>query len=167
MEKALNEQVQAELYSAYLYMAMSAHFESVNLAGFANWFSIQAQEEYFHAKKFYDYIIERGGKITLLPIDGPPNEWKTPISAFEDGYKHEQLVTSRINALVDLSIELKDHATTAMLQWFVSEQVEEEANASGILEKIKLAGPEGSGLFMIDNELSQRIFDAAEYGSGE
>jgi ferritin len=167
MEKAINEQINAETYSAYLYMSMSAHFKSANLDGFANWFSVQCYEELFHAKKFYDYLLERGGKVTLLPIQGPPTEWSSPEKAFEDAYRHEQLVTGRINDLVNLAIEEKDHATNAMLQWFVGEQVEEEANASGILEKIKLAGNQGSGLFLLDRELALRTFNAQEYQGQE
>ncbi len=166
MEKALNDQINAELYSAYLYMAMSAHFSSLNLEGFANWFAIQAQEEAAHAKKFYDYVLESGSRVTLSQIDQPPSEWKDAENAFEEVYKHEQYVTSRINDLVNLAIEEKDHATNVMLQWFVSEQVEEEANASGILEKVRLAGTKGSGLFMMDRELAQRSYDASEYENG-
>ena len=165
MEKALNDQINAELYSAYLYMAMASHFKSINLDGFANWFSVQAYEEFFHAKKFYDFVLERGGKVMLFPIEGPPKEWQSADKAFEDAYKHEQYITGRINDLVDLAILEKDHASNTMLQWFVTEQVEEEANASGILEKLRLAGNQGSGLFLIDRELAARVFNAQEYQS--
>lgn len=163
LEEAINQQINAEIYSAYLYMSMSAHCTSINLKGFANWMQVQAQEEFMHAKKFYDYLLNRGGRVKLLTVQGPPVEWKSVQHIFESTYEHEQEVTRRINALVDLAIKESDHATNAMLQWFVTEQVEEEANASEVLERIKLAGGEGSGLFMIDSELGARTFVAAEY----
>jgi ferritin len=158
IEKAINQQINAEMYSAYLYMSMSAHFRSINLAGAANWMRVQAQEEMVHATKFYDYLLERGGKVTLTAIEGPETEWKSPLAVFEAGYKHEQKVTSLINALVDLAIKESDHATNAMLQWFVTEQVEEEANADAIIQKLRLTKGEGGGLFMIDQELATRVF---------
>jgi len=163
IEKALNEQINAELFSAYLYMSMSACFLDKNLEGFGNWMYIQALEEFAHAKKFYSFVIERGGRVKFTKIDEPRNEWENAEKVFEDAYAHEQYITERINNLVDMAMDEKDHATGVMLQWFVSEQVEEEANASAVLEKIRLAGSKGSGLFMIDRELSQRNFDAAEY----
>ncbi len=163
MEQALNDQINAELYSAYLYMAMSAHFSDQNLDGIANWFAVQAQEEIAHVKKFYDYVLECGSRVIFGQIDQPPSEWKDAETAFEDAYKHEQYITGRINDLMNLAIEEKDHATNVMLQWFVSEQVEEEANASGLLEKFRLAGSKGSGLFMMDMELAKRSFNASEY----
>ena len=163
IEKALNEQINAELFSAYLYMSMSAYFLDKNLEGFGNWMYIQALEEFAHAKKFYSFVIERGGRVKLTRIEEPGNEWENAEKVFEDAYAHEQYITERINKLVNMAMDEKDHATGVMLQWFVSEQVEEEANASAVLEKIRLAGSKGSGLFMIDRELSQRNFDAAEY----
>lgn len=162
IEKALNEQVNAELYSSYLYLSMSSYFQSISLKGFANWMSAQAQEELSHAMKFYDYIIERGGKVSLEKIDAPPREWSSPLKVFEDTYKHEQKVTSLINSLVDLAISEKDHATNNMLQWFVAEQVEEEANASEILDQLKIIGDEKRNLFMIDRELGQRVYKPAK-----
>ena len=158
IEKAINEQINAELYSAYLYLSMSAHFRSINLVGAANWMRVQAQEEMVHALRFYDYVLERGGKAALAAIEGPETEWKSPLAVFEAGYKHEQYVTSRINSLVDLAIKESDHATNAMLQWFVTEQVEEEANADAVIQKLKLTKGEGGGLFMIDQELGTRVF---------
>jgi ferritin len=163
IEEAINKQINAELYSAYLYMSMSANCSAMNLEGFANWFYVQGLEEFMHAKKFYDFLISRNGRVKLAGIAGPPTDWKSAESMFEETYKHEQHVTSLINALVDLSIEESDHATNAMLQWFVTEQVEEESNASSILEKIKLTGSQGSGIFMLDQELAKRVFIAAEY----
>ena len=158
MENALNEQHNAELYSGYLYLAMSAWFQSVNLSGFAAWMRVQAQEELVHAMKFYDYINERGGRVTLKTIDGPPSEWESPLAAFEGAYAHEQKVTGMINDLVDLAREEHDHATEIFLQWFVTEQVEEEDSANEVVQKIKLMGEASGGLFMLDRELGQRTF---------
>lgn len=158
MEKSLNDQINAELYSAYLYLSMSAYFESINLAGFANWMKIQAQEEVAHAMKFYDYLVERGGRVTLLTIDAPPTTWSSPLSAFEDVYEHEQKVTSLIHTLMDLALAEKDHASVSMLRWFVDEQVEEESSADTIVEKLKLVGEKGRGIFMLDQQLGQRVF---------
>ena len=158
MEDALNEQHNAELYSGYLYLAMSAWFQSINLSGFAAWMRVQAQEELVHAMKFYDYINERGGRVTLKTIDGPPSEWDSPLAAFEGAYAHEQKVTGMINGLVDLAREEHDHATEIFLQWFVSEQVEEEDSANEVVQKIKLMGEASGGLFMLDRELGQRTF---------
>ena len=139
MEKSLNEQVNAEFYSAYLYLSMAAYFKEENLDGFANWMTVQAQEERDHAMKLFDYIIRRGAKVTLTSIDEPQTEWDSPLAAFEHVLKHERYVTSLINNLVDLSIEQKDHATNNFLQWYVNEQVEEEENAMDNLGKLKLA----------------------------
>lgn len=161
MEKALNEQLNAEAFSAYLYMSMSAYFKSCNLPGFAHWMDIQAQEEYIHSRKFYDYIIQRGGKIKLGKIDAPDTEWASPLAIFEAALKHEQHITSRINSLVDLAIKEKDHAAGIFLHWFVTEQVEEEENAGGIVEQLKLIADSRSGIFMLDRELGQRQSPAA------
>jgi len=156
MEIALNKQINAELYSSYLYLSMAAYFESVDLAGCANWMRAQTQEEIFHAMKMYDFLNERGGRVKLTAIEAPPTEWESPLAVFEHAYKHEQLVTSLINDLMELAISEKDHATQIFLQWFVSEQVEEEASANEVVQKLKLAGD--SGLFMVDRELGQRVF---------
>lgn len=158
MQEALNKQLNAELYSAYLYLSMSAHFQSLNLAGFANWMRVQAQEELAHALKFYDYVNERGGRVVLQPVEAPPAAWDSPLAVFEHVYQHEQKVTGMINKLVDLAVEARDHATNNFLQWFVSEQVEEEASANEVVQKLKLAGDAASALFMIDRELAQRVF---------
>lgn len=157
IEEALNRQINAELYSAYLYLSMSAHFQTLNLKGFANWMRVQALEEFTHADKFYGFVLDRGGRVTLTAIDGPPTKWASPLAIFQEAYKHEQKVTGLINALVDLAIKEKDHATNTFLQWFVNEQVEEEANADGIAQQLKLVG-DGSGLLMLDRELAQRVF---------
>lgn len=158
LQDALNDQLNAELYSSYLYLSMSAYFQSANLAGFAGWMRIQAQEELVHVMKFYDYIGERGGKVTLGAVDGPPTEWKSPLAAFEQAYAHEQMVTGRINDLVNLAIDERDHATNGFLQWFVTEQVEEEATADAVVQKLKLIGDDGGGMFMVDQEMGARVF---------
>ncbi len=158
MEDALNGQINAELYSAYLYLSMSADFQSKNLRGFANWMRVQAQEEMVHAMKIYDHVNERGGRVALKPVDGPPTEWALPLAAFEDAYKHEQKVTGLINDLVSLASSEGDNAANIFLQWFVTEQVEEEASADEVVQKLKLIGDSGNGLFMLDQELAQRIF---------
>jgi ferritin len=155
---ALNQQLNAELYSSYLYLSMSAYFETKNLKGFANWMRVQAQEELMHAMKFYGYINGRGGRVTLTKIEGPPTQWDSPRAVFEHVYQHEQKVTGLINNLVDVALSESDHATNNFLQWFVAEQVEEESSADGIVQKLKLIGDAGEGLFMIDQELGQRIF---------
>jgi ferritin len=158
MEKALNQQINAELYSAYLYLSMSAHFQASNLKGFANWMRVQAMEEFTHADKFSTYVLDRGGRVVLTAIAGPPVTWKSPLAVFEETARHEQKVTALIDALVDLAIKEKDHATNNLLQWFVSEQVEEEANAQALAQQLKLIGEDGQGLLMLDRELAQRVF---------
>lgn len=158
LEKALNEQLNAELYSAYLYLSMSAYFSDIGLDGFANWMRVQAKEEQFHAMKFYDYINERGGRVILAAIDAPQTEWESPLACIEAVLEHEQKVTSLVNGLVDLAIQEKDHATNIFLQWFVTEQVEEEDNVNAVLNKLRLLNGEGNGMFILDKELSTRIF---------
>jgi len=158
VEEELNKQLNAELYSAYLYLSMSAFLASKNMSGFANWMRIQFEEEQAHAIKIYDYIIDRGGRVILTQIESPKREWKDIIEVFEGVLAHEQKITGEINNLVNVAIGEKDHATVNMLQWFVSEQVEEEATASDILEQLKFVNGKGSGLFMIDRELKQRTF---------
>ncbi|WP_414468980.1 ferritin [Methanobacterium sp. ACI-7] len=155
---ALNSQLNAELYSSYLYLSMEAYFESIDLSGFAKWMRAQAQEELMHAMKFYDYIVIRGERVTLSAIEGPQVEWKSPLAVFEHVYEHEQKVTGMINDLVDLSTSESDHASVNFLQWFVAEQVEEEESANGVLQRIKLTEDSKSGLFMLDSELGQRVF---------
>ncbi len=158
MEKAINGQINAELYSSYLYFSMPAYFDSVNLSGFSHWMRVQAMEEQAHTKKFYDFLTARGGRVTLSSIDAPPTKWKTPLAAFENVLKHEQLVTGLINDLVDISVKIKDHATNSFLMWFVDEQVEEEETADGIVQSLKLNENNPGGLFMIDKEVGQRMF---------
>ena len=155
VEKALNEQVVAELYSSYLYLSMSADLDDKNLPGFAHWMKVQAQEELYHGIKIYEYILERGGTIALDTIDRPQSTWKDPLAIFKAAYKHETKVTGMINKLVDLAIKEKDHATNNFLQWFVEEQVEEEASADGIVQKLTLVKG-GSGILMLDKEMGGR-----------
>ena len=156
MQKALNGQVNAELYSSYLYLSMNAYFKSINLDGFANWMYAQAQEELMHAMKFYDFINQRGGRTLLAAIEAPPDQWDSPLAVFEDTLKHEKKVTGLINGLVDIAMEERDHATQIFLQWFVTEQVEEEESVGNVLEQLKLLGDAKQGLFMMDRELATR-----------
>ena len=158
MEEALNGQVNAELYSAYLYLSMESYFKSLNLNGFANWMRVQTQEEVTHAMKIYDFVNERGGRIILKAIDGPQTEWDSPLAVFEAVYVHEQKVTGLINDLVDLAIKEKDHATNTFLQWFVNEQVEEESSADEVVQQLKMMENAPGGMFMLDRELGQRVF---------
>jgi ferritin len=156
MYKLLNEQINEEMFSAYLYLAMSAWCESNNLKGAAIWFSSQAQEEMIHAMKFYNFIIERGEAVELKELAKPKKQWKSLLEAYEDAYKHEQHITGKIYDLVNLAIELKDHGTNQMLQWYVSEQVEEEASADEVVQKLKFAKDAPGALYMIDKELGTR-----------
>jgi len=158
MTEALNEQINKEIYSAYLYLSMSAYSTFIGLKGFANWFMVQYQEEMTHAMKIYDYINDQGGQVKLLAVEQPPTEFGSPLEMFEKTLEHEKFVTKRINDLVDLAIKEKDHASNIFLQWFVTEQIEEEANDNEIISKLKLVGKEGNGLFMIDKELAARVF---------
>ena len=158
MTEALNQQVNEELFSAYLYLSMSAHFDHQNLKGTASWFRVQTQEEMVHAMKLFDFITERGGAVNLKQIKGPDTEWESPLAAYEAAYKHECYISSCINTLVDLARAEGDHATENFLQWFVTEQVEEEASADGVVQQLKLAGDQGPGLFMVDRELGTRVF---------
>jgi ferritin len=156
MLDALNEQINAELYSAYMYQAMAAYFEAGNLRGFAHWMQLQAKEEQGHAKKMYDFLVDRGGRVALKAIAAPPAEWKSALAVFEDTYAHEQKVTGLIHKLVDLAGAEKDHAATVFLAWFVTEQVEEEAHASEIVEKLKMIKEHPQGLLMLDAHLGAR-----------
>ena len=159
MEKALNEQINKEMYSAFLYMSMSAQSTNIGLPGFANWFMVQYNEEMEHAMKIYDYVNNQGGKVKLMAIDEPLSDFKDPMDMFKRTLKHEQFVTKCINELVNLSIKEKDHATQIFLQWFVTEQIEEEGNDNDIISKLELAGTKGNGLFMVDKELSTRVYN--------
>jgi ferritin len=156
MQAALNRQLNAELYSGYLYLSMNAYFKALNLDGFANWMYYQAQEELTHGMKFYDFINQRGGQVVLGQIEAPPTTWGSPLAVFEATLAHEQKVTGLINDLMEVALSERDHATQIFLQWFVSEQVEEEESVGGVLEQLKLMGAAEGGLFMIDRELAKR-----------
>lgn len=156
IEDAINDQINKEFYSYYLYLSMGAYFDTSNLRGFGQWLKIQAKEEAGHAMKLYEYLISRGGHVVLQRIDAPPSAWKAHKDVFEDAYKHEQRVTGLITKLVELAKAEKDHSTEVFLQWFTTEQVEEEAAANEILQKLRLVGKEGSALFMLDAELGKR-----------
>ena len=158
MLKALNAQLNAEWYSSYLYVSMAAYFEDLNLKGFANWMSVQAQEEHAHGQMFYNQLNDRRGRVTLTAIAAPPTEWESPEKVFAHVLEHEQMVTGLINKLVDLAQAESDHATRNFLQWFVAEQVEEEANADAILRQLNLVGDNPHALLMLDRELAMRVF---------
>jgi ferritin len=157
MSEALSRQINAEFYSAYLYMSMASYSNAMSLKGAANWFYIQAQEEMAHTKKMYDYIESQGSRPALYAIDQPPSDFKSLLHAFEETLAHEKMVTGRIADLANLAHDEKDHATQIFLQWFVTEQVEEEETAQGIVDRLKLAGDSGPGLFMVDGELAARV----------
>jgi ferritin len=156
VEDALNKQLNAELYSSYLYLAMSAYMVILPLKGFASWLRIQSREELAHAIKFYDYIIESGGSVKLTAIDAPKTSWKSAGAVFDQVYAHEQKVTGLINGLMDIAIKDKDYATQNFLSWFVKEQIEEEANACEIVAKIKMIGDIPGHLLYLDHELGKR-----------
>ena len=156
MEVALNQQVNAELWSAYLYLSMSYDMDNKGYEGMASWFALQAKEEFEHATRFMKYIGEIDGKVLLMPIDEVKQEWNSPKDAFDDTLKHEKIVTEKIHKLMDLAIELKDYATQNMLKWFIDEQVEEEDTVRKILEKLKRIESSPAGLYALDKELGKR-----------
>ena len=162
LNEAINKQINAELYSAYLYLSMAAYFESSNLPGAANWMRLQSQEELAHAMKFFDHIHERGGQVQLMAIDAPPIEFEAPLAVFKMAYEHEQKVTGMIHDLYKLAVEQNDYPALSMLQWFVDEQVEEEQSALAVVEQLEMIGDNKMGLFMIDRELGQRQPEAEE-----
>lgn len=156
MESALNEQVNKEFYSAYLYLAMSAYCNKFGLPGFSHWMRLQYEEESLHVTKMYDYILGQGGEVHLKAIEEPPKEFGNPLEIFEKTMEHEQFVTRSIHSLMSLAIEEKDYATQTFLQWYVTEQVEEESNVQDILNPLKMVGNDKGGLMMIDQKLSGR-----------
>lgn len=164
MQKAFNDQINKELYSEYLYLAMQAYFERLNLKGFVNWFTVQVQEEHAHAMGMYNYVHERGGEVELEAIDKPKHDWASPLDCFENVLEHEEFVTSRINALMDVAEEVKDRAALSFLDWYLKEQVEEEANVGGVLATLKLIGDDKKALLMLDKELAARTFVAPVIG---
>jgi ferritin len=157
MQDGLNGQFNAELYSAYLYLSMAAYYESIGMPGFASWMRVQRLEELVHAMKFFDYIVEGGGRVLLRPVDGPPTEWEGgALGPFEAAYAHEQKVTGLINALVEIAREENDAPTEEFLQWYVEEQVEEEESTSAVVESIKAAGGSVEEFEKLDGELAMR-----------
>ena len=158
--KYLNEQVNFEIYSAYVYLSMAAYCESVDLSGFSNFFKVQSQEELFHAMKFYDYIFQKNGIVTLEQIEKPNSNYENIAHVFEIGYEHEQIVTSKIYKIADIATEEKEHSTLSLLNWFINEQVEEENNFNTILKKIKRAENNPAALYMLDDELATRVYVA-------
>ena len=156
MQDALNNQINEEFYSSYLYLSIAANFEEKKLKGFANWFKIQSQEEYGHAMKFYGFIVQTGGVVKLKQIEAPKTSWKSVVEAFKDTLAHEKKITGLIHKLVDLAMQSKDYATNNFLQWFVTEQVEEEATVEEILHKLEMIGDNKGGLYMLDREMGAR-----------
>lgn len=158
MEKAFNDQINKEFYSEYLYLSMQAYFERLNLKGFVNWMQVQVQEEHAHALGMFDYLNQRGGSVVLEAIDKPETEWKSPLHVFEEVLKHEEFVTSRINALMDVAEEVKDRAAMSFLDWYLKEQVEEEDNVGNVLATLKLIGDDKNALLLLDKDLAARTF---------
>ncbi len=156
MQDAINDQINKEMYSAYLYLAMAAHFQAESLPGFAQWMHVQQGEETGHAMKFFHYIYERGGKVALQAIDQPPATFKTPLAIFEQVLQHEQKITKSITRLYELALKEKDYPTQIMLQWFIKEQVEEEQNDMQIIEQLKMVGDAPIALIMLDRQLAGR-----------
>ena len=160
VQDAINEQINAELYSAYLYLSMAQYFEAEGLAGFANWFKIQFQEEQAHATIFMNYVNQRGGRVMLKAIDAGPTTWDSPMEVFRATLEHEQKVTALINSLYTLAMQEEDYATRDRLNWFVGEQVEEEDNCRALIDKLRLIGDNGMGLYMLNTELAARTYAA-------
>ena len=158
VESAINQQINAEFHSAYLYLSMSSYCQSIGMAGCANWLKVQYQEELAHATHFFDYVLERGGRVILTPIAAVDTEFKSVMHVFEETLQHELKVTGLINNLMDTAIRESDHAAKSFLQWFVDEQVEEEANVEQILNNLRLINGEGQGLLMMDREMQARVF---------
>lgn len=162
VERAVNEQIHAEFFSFYLYLSVAAYFTSRHLDGFSHWMRIQAQEEFRHAMKLFDYINERGGLVELMALEAPQREWSSPSAAIEAVLEHERFISGRINELVDLADAENDHATKVLLHWYVNEQVEEEATADTLFHQVKMVEESPHGLLMIDRELAGRTLPAAE-----
>ena len=159
IQDALNDQMNAEIASAYLYLSMAGYYESRSFRGMAHWMQIQAREEWRHAMKFFDHIVERGGRVALRQINAPKEKWNSIQEPFQDALSHECQITGRIHGLVKLAASEADFATQAFLQWFVNEQVEEEANSLMIVERLKLVGDGNVGLLFLDSELAKRAAD--------
>ena len=164
LENAMNEQIKHEMFSSYLYLSMSAYFNSIGLEGMAHWMRIQAYEENLHGMKFFDHINDREGRVHLLAIDQPQTEWSSPLDAWKAAYKHEQFISAKINDLFRLANETGDYASIPLLNWFVTEQIEEEASTSKVAQRLDRIGDSGQGLVMLDNELAARAMPATQAG---
>lgn len=164
LEKAFNNQINKEFYSEYLYLSMLAYFERMNLQGFKNWMNVQMQEEHAHAMGMFNYLHERGGKVELQSIDKPRTDWASPLEVFEHVLEHEKYVTSLINELMDVAEEVKDRAAISFVDWYLKEQVEEEANVSNVLKTLKLICNDTNCLYMYDKELATRVFNPPVIG---
>lgn len=164
LQAAFNEQINKELYSEYLYLAMKTYFMEQNLMGFVNWFDVQVQEEHAHAMGMFNYLNERGGEIDLMAIDKPVFNGKNTLEIFEEVLKHEEFVTSRINALYDVAEEVKDRAAMKFLNWYIDEQVEEEASVGGVLATLRLIGDDKNALLLLDKDLATRVFNPPVIG---
>ena len=156
MQKAINEQINKELYSSYLYLSMAAYFEGNNLPGFAKWMHVQADEERGHGMKLFEHLVDRGGRVTLAPIAGPQATWKTNLEVFKQVQSHEAAVTASINALYEVALKEKDYPAQVLLQWFITEQVEEEKNAADIVQQLELIDARGTAVLMLDHQLGKR-----------
>jgi ferritin len=156
MQDAINEQINKEQFSSYLYLAMAAYFEEKNLPGFAKWMHVQADEEHQHAMKLYDHLVDRGGRVTLKAIAAPEGDWASPQAAFEAVLAHEQKVTKSIHDLYEVALKEKDYPAQSMLHWFIDEQVEEEKNATEVLENLKRIEAHDSAVLMLDHRLGKR-----------
>ncbi len=167
VQKAINEQIHAEFYSFYLYLSVAGWFTNRHLEGFAHWMQVQAQEEYGHAMKLFGYVHDRGAAVKLQAIDAPPSDWASPSVAFESVLNHERHISGRINTLVNIATDERDHATATMLQWYVNEQVEEEATADTLFHQVKMLESSPQGLFMLDRELASRPAPAATAAAAE
>ncbi len=166
LQEAINDQLNFEFYSGYIYLAMSAWLSSQNLNGMAHWMEIQYQEEQVHAMKFFNYLNDRGGQVKLKAIAQPQTEWKSALDAFETAHKHEQTVTGRISDLVDLALTERDHVTNSLLQWFISEQIEEEASVRDMADQIRMAGTSSESIFMLDREMATRVLTTTANSNG-
>lgn len=162
LQDALNEQINKEFFSEYMYLSMSAYLESIEMEGFANYFNVQAQEEHFHAMKMFNFVHDKGGRVILKPLGEPKAKFKSVLEVIEEALEHERYITKSINELMDTAIKENDHSVKSFLDWYVDEQVEEEATMSKLIAKLKMINGEGLGLLTIDNELSSRKFSSTE-----
>lgn len=158
LQDAINVQINKELFSEYLYISMQAWFANQNLDGFATWMDVQGQEERFHAMRFFNYLIARGGKVELKPIAGPTVDFKSPLAVFKAALEHEQAMSKSINELMEVAIKEKDHSARGMLQWYVNEQVEEEASVDKVIHHLEMVKDDPHAIFMLDNQLGTRVF---------